>query len=89
MTTTREKKKEIVTKYQKHKNDTGSPEVQIALLTGRINHLTNHLATNPKDFQSQRGLLQMVGNRKSYLNYLKEKDIESHRRIVDTLGIRS
>lgn len=89
MTITKEKKKDLITKYQKHKNDTGSPEVQVAVLTERINHLTNHLSTNPKDYASQRGLLMQVGKRKGYLSYLKEKDLESFRRIVDLLGIRS
>lgn len=89
MAITKEKKKEIVTKYQKHKTDTGTTEIQIAILTERINHLTNHLSSNQKDFQSQHGLLQMVGKRKGYLNYLRRKNTESYRRVVDTLGIRS
>lgn len=89
MAETKEKKKEIISKFQKHKNDTGSSEVQISILTNKINELTNHLATNPKDYQSQRGLLILVGKRKGLLSYLKKKDIESYRRITDQLSIRN
>ncbi len=82
------KKAEIIAKYATHEGDTGSPEVQIALLTERINHLTNHLKTHQKDFHSRRGLFQMVGSRRSLLNYLKEIDIERYRAIVEKLEIR-
>jgi len=88
MTLTREQKQEIVKKYGLHENDTGSPEVQIAILTERINHLTEHLKQHKKDHHSRRGLLKMVGKRRGLLNYLKKKDIERYRNIVDQLGLR-
>lgn len=88
MTLTREQKQEIVKKYGLHEGDTGSPEVQIAILTERINHLTEHLKQHKKDHHSRRGLLKMVGKRRGLLNYLKKKDIERYRNIVDQLGLR-
>ena len=81
-------KAEIIAKYATHEGDTGSPEVQIALLTWRINHLTEHLKTHHKDHHSRRGLLQMVGSRRSQLNYLKEIDIERYRALVAKLELR-
>ncbi|MCH5166029.1 MAG: 30S ribosomal protein S15 [Clostridiales bacterium] len=81
-------KAEIIAKYATHEGDTGSPEVQIALLTWRINHLTDHLKTHPKDHHSRRGLLQMVGSRRSQLNYLKDIDIERYRDLVAKLELR-
>ena len=81
-------KAEIIAKYATHEGDTGSPEVQIALLTWRINHLTEHLKTHKKDHHSRRGLLQMVGSRRSQLNYLKEIDIERYRAVVAKLELR-
>lgn len=81
-------KAEIISKFATHEGDTGSPEVQIALLTWRINHLTEHLKTHKKDHHSRRGLLQMVGARRSQLNYLKEIDIERYRDIVAKLDLR-
>ena len=72
----KETKAQIIAEYATHEGDTGSPEVQIALLTYRITHLTEHLKVHAKDFHSRRGLLQMVGSRRSLLNYLKELDIE-------------
>ena len=81
-------KAEIIAQYATHEGDTGSPEVQIALLTARIKHLTEHLKAHQKDFHSRRGLLQMVGSRRSILNYLKEIDIERYRSIVARLDIR-
>ena len=81
-------KAEIIAKYATHQGDTGSPEVQIALLTYRINHLTEHLKIHHKDHHSRRGLLQMVGARRSLLNYLKELDIERYRNILAQLEIR-
>ncbi len=81
-------KAEIIAKYATHEGDTGSPEVQIALLTYRINHLTEHLKIHHKDHHSRRGLLQMVGTRRSLLNYLKELDIERYRNILAQLEIR-
>ncbi len=81
-------KAEIIAKYATHEGDTGSPEVQIALLTYRINHLTEHLKIHHKDHHSRCGLLQMVGARRSLLNYLKELDIERYRNILAQLEIR-
>ena len=81
-------KAEIIAKYATHEGDTGSPEVQIALLTYRINQLTEHLKIHHKDHHSRRGLLQMVGARRSLLNYLKELDIERYRNILAQLEIR-
>lgn len=81
-------KAEIIANYATHEGDTGSPEVQIALLTYRINHLTEHLKIHHKDHHSRRGLLQMVGARRSLLNYLKELDIERYRNILAQLEIR-
>ena len=81
-------KAEIIAEYKIHEGDTGSPEVQIAILTERINHLNEHLKENKKDFHSRRGLLKMVGRRRGLLNYLKEKDIERYRSIVARLGLR-
>lgn len=81
-------KQEIIAKYALHEGDTGSPEVQIALLTERINHLNEHLKINKKDHHSRRGLLKMVGQRRGLLNYLKEKDIERYRAIIASLNLR-
>ncbi len=81
-------KAEIIAQFATHEGDTGSPEVQIALLTARIKHLTEHLKVHQKDFHSRRGLLQMVGSRRSLLNSLKEIDIERYRSIVARLDIR-
>lgn len=84
----KEKKAEIIAKYGRTPNDTGSPEVQIALLTERINELTEHLKTHKKDHHSRRGLLKMVGQRRGLLDYLKRTDIDRYREIVDKLGLR-
>ncbi len=81
-------KAEIIELYGRHEGDTGSPEVQIALLTERINHLNEHLKLNKKDHHSRRGLLKMVGQRRGLLNYLKDKEIERYRAIVASLGLR-
>ena len=81
-------KTETIEKYRIHETDTGSPEVQIALLSERINHLTQHLKDHPQDFHSTRGMLKMIGKRRGLLNYLKAKDIERYRAIVRELGIR-
>ena len=83
-----ENKNTIIDNFKTHENDTGSPEVQIALLTERINHLNEHLKTHKKDHHSRRGLLKMVGKRRSLLNYLKAKDIERYRTIIEKLGLR-
>ncbi|MCL6588352.1 MAG: 30S ribosomal protein S15 [Firmicutes bacterium] len=83
-----EKKQEIISKYRLHDNDTGSPEVQIAILTERINYLTEHLKIHKKDHHSRRGLLKMVGQRRGLLNYLSDKDIQRYRSIIERLGLR-
>ncbi len=84
----KEKKTSIIADNRLHETDTGSPEVQIAILTERINHLTEHLKVNAHDHHSRRGLLQMVGKRKNLLGYLKKVDIERYRAIIAKLGIR-
>ncbi|MGI6089984.1 MAG: 30S ribosomal protein S15 [Saccharofermentanales bacterium] len=81
-------KKEIMESYATHENDTGSPEVQIALLTYRINHLTEHLKEHENDHHSRRGLLMMVGKRRGLLDYLASKDIEKYRQLIARLNIR-
>ncbi len=81
-------KTEIIQKYAQKEGDTGSPEVQIALLTYRINHLNEHLKEFSKDSHSRRGLLKMVGKRRGLLNYLKEKDIERYRSLIESLNLR-
>ncbi len=81
-------KAEIIKEYATHEGDTGSPEVQIAILTARINHLTEHLKTNKGDHHSRRGLLMMVGKRRGLLDYLAQIDIERYRSIIARLGIR-
>lgn len=84
----KEEKTEIIKQYALHEGDTGSPEVQIAILTTRINALTEHLKVHKKDHHSRRGLLKMVGQRRNMLNYLQKSDIERYRVIIDKLGIR-
>ena len=81
-------KKAIIEKFGRSADDTGSPEVQVALLTERINHLTEHLKEHKKDFHSRRGLLMMVGQRKGLLNYIKKSDIERYRRLLTELNLR-
>ncbi len=81
-------KSEIIAKFGRKEGDTGSPEVQIALLTARINHLTEHLKVNKKDHHSRRGLLQMVGKRRGLLDYLKSTDLEKYRKIIAELELR-
>ncbi|MBE5742805.1 MAG: 30S ribosomal protein S15 [Clostridiales bacterium] len=83
-----ENKTEIITQYARHEGDTGSAEVQIALLTARINHLNEHLKVNKNDKHSRRGLLKMVGRRKGMLDYLKSVDIERYRALIAQLGLR-
>lgn len=83
-----ENKQEIIAKFQTHEGDTGSPEVQIALLSGRITYLTEHFRTHKKDHHSRRGLLKIVGQRRRLLDYLKKKDVERYRAIIQELGIR-
>ena len=82
------KKNEIIAEYARHEGDTGSPEVQIAILSSRIANLTEHLKTNKNDFHSRRGLQKMIGKRRSLLNYLQNNDIERYRAIVAKLGLR-
>ena len=82
------KKKEIIEKHGRDANDTGSPEVQVALLTARINHLTNHLRTHPKDFHSRRGLLKLVGQRRGLLDYIRRSDVIKYRALISDLGLR-
>ena len=84
----KEVKTGIITEYATHEGDTGSAEVQIAILTKRINDLTEHLKVNPKDHHSRRGMLKMVGKRRNLLGYLQKKDIERYRSIIERLGLR-
>ena len=84
----KDEKQSIIEQYATHEGDTGSPEVQIALLTNRINNLTAHLKLNKKDFHSRRGLQKMIGKRRSLLNYLQKVDIERYRAIIKELGLR-
>nr|WP_283775353.1 30S ribosomal protein S15 [Desulfuromonas sp. CSMB_57] len=83
-----EKKQEIIKQFERHEGDTGSPEVQIALLSERITYLTEHFRTHKKDHHSRRGLLKIVGQRRRLLDYLKNKDVERYRAIIKSLGIR-
>ena len=80
--------KEIISEYGQHDSDTGSPEVQVALLSDRINHLTEHLRTHKHDHHSRRGLLMMVGKRRRLLNYLKREGVERYRQLIARLGLR-
>ena len=82
------RKVEIITKYKRNDADTGSPEVQIALLSARITHLTEHFKTHSKDHHSRRGLLKLVGQRRRLLDYLKSKSVDRYRKLIDSLGIR-
>ena len=84
----KEKKAEIIATYGRKPGDTGSPEVQVALLTARINDLNEHFKVHPKDHHSRRGLLKMVGKRRALLAYLKDTDIESYRNLIERLGLR-
>jgi small subunit ribosomal protein S15 len=81
-------KKELIEKYKLHDSDTGSPEVQIGLLSHRINYLTEHLKVHKKDHHSRRGLLMLVGRRRRLLNYVKKNDVQRYRSIIETLGLR-
>ena len=84
----KEKKQAIINEYGRTPNDTGSPEVQVAVLTARIQELTEHLKENPKDHHSRRGMLKMVGQRRGLLAYLKKTDLEGYRALIEKLGIR-
>jgi len=85
---TKEKKQEVIKKHQRDEKDTGSPEVQVALLTERISQLTGHLKEHKHDHSSRRGLLKMVGQRRKLLRYLQNKDVERYRELISNLGIR-
>jgi len=82
------RKQETIGKFQQHQGDTGSPEVQVALLSERISHLTEHLKNNHKDHHSRRGLLKMVGQRRALLDYLKRKNLDRYKKLIETLGLR-
>ncbi len=88
MAYTSEEKKALIDQYKLHESDTGSPEVQIGLLTHRITYLTDHLKVHNKDHHSRRGLLMLVGRRRRLLNYVKNKDVQRYRQIIETLGLR-
>jgi small subunit ribosomal protein S15 len=88
MTLTKEAKLDIIGKHRQHDSDTGSPQVQIALLTRRINELTEHLRSHAKDHYSRRGLLKLVGRRRRLLNYLQREDLEAYRALIQELGLR-
>lgn len=83
-----ENKDQIIQEYRTHDDDTGSPEVQVAVLTRRISHLTEHLRTHKHDYHSRRGLLKMVGKRRRLLNYLQKNDVERYRSLISRLGLR-
>ena len=84
----KEKKQAIINEYGRTPNDTGSPEVQVAVLTARIQELTEHLKQNPKDHHSRRGMLKMIGQRRNLLEYLKKKDLDAYRALIEKLGLR-
>ena len=88
MALSRDQKDQVISKHKKHDNDSGSPEVQIALLTERINTLSSHFKEHAKDHHSRRGLLKMVGQRKRLLNYMKKKDLDGYRALIKELGLR-
>jgi small subunit ribosomal protein S15 len=88
MALSQERKAQLIQEFRTHENDTGSPEVQIAILTENINNLNEHLRTHKKDHHSRRGLLKMVGQRRNLLTYLREKDVQRYRVLVDRLGLR-
>ncbi|AMA72712.1 MULTISPECIES: 30S ribosomal protein S15 [Aneurinibacillus] len=88
MALTQERKQQLIQEFRTHESDTGSPEVQIAILTEKINYLNEHLRVHKKDHHSRRGLLKMVGQRRNLLAYLKDKDIARYRELIDKLGLR-
>ncbi|GEN33639.1 MULTISPECIES: 30S ribosomal protein S15 [Aneurinibacillus] len=88
MALTQERKQQLIEEYRTHESDTGSPEVQIAILTEKINYLNDHLRTHKKDHHSRRGLLKMVGQRRNLLAYLKDKDVTRYRELINKLGLR-
>ena len=88
MAISQERKNELIKEYRTHETDTGSPEVQVAILTSRIQYLTEHLKEHKKDHHSRRGLLKLVGQRRNMLDYLRRKDIERYRSLIERLGLR-
>ncbi|MBN6887211.1 small subunit ribosomal protein S15 [Cytobacillus horneckiae] len=88
MAITKERKNELINEFRTHESDTGSPEVQIAVLTEEINNLNDHLRTHKKDHHSRRGLLKMVGKRRNLLTYLRNKDVQRYRELINKLGLR-
>ncbi|MBA4536236.1 30S ribosomal protein S15 [Bacillus aquiflavi] len=88
MAITQERKKELINEFKTHENDTGSPEVQIAVLTEQINNLNEHLRTHKKDHHSRRGLMKMVGKRRNLLTYLRNNDVQRYRVLINKLGLR-
>jgi len=88
MAITQERKNELINEFKTHENDTGSPEVQIAILTEEINTLNEHLRTHKKDHHSRRGLFKMVGRRRNLLKYLRENDVQRYRELINKLGLR-
>ena len=88
MATSKERKAELIAQYGKDEKDSGSANVQVALLTERIHHLTEHMKTHPKDFHTRRGLLMLVGKRRRLLSYIKKGDVEAYRTLIKSLGIR-
>lgn len=88
MAFTSEEKKDLIERFKRHDDDTGSPEVQVALLTHRIEYLTEHLKAHKKDHHSRRGLLMLVGQRRRLLNYVKSRDVKRYRSIIEALGLR-
>lgn len=88
MTLSLERKQDIINKYRLHESDTGSPEVQVAILTERINHLNEHLKTHKRDYHSRRGLLKMVGQRRGLLNYLRDRNPDRYLSLIKSLGLR-
>ncbi|MFO7311597.1 MAG: 30S ribosomal protein S15 [Bacillota bacterium] len=88
MSLSKEAKERIIAEFRQHENDTGSPEVQVAILTARINELTEHLRVHKKDHHSRRGLYKLIGQRRGLLNYLQRKDMERYRALVEKLGLR-
>ena len=88
MSITKEAKTQVIEEFKKSDNDTGSPEVQVAILTKRINNLSSHFSANPKDHHSRRGLLKMIGARKRHLSYVKKKDVSRYKELIKRLGLR-
>ena len=88
MAMNKEQKAQLITEYRLHETDTGSPEVQVSIITNRINYLTNHMKMHTKDFHTRLGLLKLVGKRRRLLDYLKSRDLDSYRQLIKNLGIR-